>query len=75
MDGNFFKYFYFFGIKFYFLSFRLAKCGFYKLCQRSKEESEPEFSTDELTKLVDHPRITLSTEVIQEMTHGLYFLM
>lgn len=57
------------------MALRLAKCGFYKLCQRSKEESEPEFSTDELTKLVDHPRITLSTEVIQEMTHGLYFLM
>ena len=54
---------------------RLAKCGFYKLCQQSKEDSESVFSVEELTKLVNHPRITLSTELIQEITHGLYFLM
>lgn len=54
---------------------RLAKCGFYKLCQRSKEEIESHFSSDELSRLVNHPRITLSTELIQEMTYGIYFLM
>ena len=54
---------------------RLAKCGFYKLCQRSKEEAESYFSTEELSRLVNHPRITLSTELIQEMTYGIYFLM
>ena len=54
---------------------RLAKCGFYKLCQRSKEETESEFSSEELSRLVNHPRISLSTELIQEMTHGTYFLM
>jgi len=57
------------------MALRLAKCGFYKLCQQSKEDSESEFSVEELTKLVNHPRITLSTELIQEITHGLYFLM
>lgn len=56
---------------------RLAKCGFYKLCQRSKEEtvSESYISSEELSRLVNHPRITLSTELIQEMTYGIYFLM
>ncbi|CAH3190050.1 unnamed protein product [Porites evermanni] len=57
------------------MALRLAKSGFYKLCQRCKEESESYFSTEEVTKLVNHPRITLSTELIQEITHGLYFLM
>ncbi|KAL9958856.1 hypothetical protein ACROYT_G035926 [Oculina patagonica] len=57
------------------MALRLAKCGFYKLCQRSKEETESEFSSEELSRLVNHPRITLSTELIQEMTHGIYFLM
>lgn len=57
------------------MALRLAKSGFYKLCQRCKEESESYFSTEEITKLVNHPRITFSTELIQEITHGLYFLM
>ncbi|XP_020610952.1 hyccin-like isoform X2 [Orbicella faveolata] len=57
------------------MALRLAKCGFYKLCQRSKEEIESHFSSDELSRLVNHPRITLSTELIQEMTYGIYFLM
>jgi len=62
-------------LSFCIMALRLAKCGFYKLCQQSKEDSESEFSVEELTKLVNHPRITLSTELIQEITHGLYFLM
>lgn len=57
------------------MALRLAKCGFYKLCQGSKQESDSEFSREELTKLAHHPRITLSSEFIQEITHGLYFLM
>lgn len=57
------------------MALRLAKCGFYKLCQRSKEETESYFSTEELSRLVNHPRIALSTELIQEMTYGIYFLM
>lgn len=59
----------------FFAPFRLAKSGFHKLCQQCKEESESYFSTEEVTKLANHPRITLSTELIQEITHGLYFLM
>ena len=54
---------------------RLAKCGFYKLCQRGEEELASEFSSEELTTLVNHPRISLSTELIQEMIYGVYFLM
>ena len=58
-----------------YFSSRLAKCGFYKLCQWSKEESESEFSNEELSRLVNHPRIPLSTELIQEIVYGIYFLM
>ena len=54
---------------------RVAKCGFYKLCQRSKEETESYLPSEELSRLVNHPRIALSTELIQEMTYGVYFLM
>ncbi|XP_015774381.1 PREDICTED: uncharacterized protein LOC107352579 [Acropora digitifera] len=54
---------------------RIAKGGFHKLCHGSKEESVSGFSTEELTKLANHPRIALTSEFIQEMTHGLYFLM
>lgn len=57
------------------MALRLAKCGFYKLCQRGKEELASEFSSEELTTLVNHPRISLSTELIQEMIYGVYFLM
>lgn len=57
------------------MALRLAKCGFYKLCQRAKEESGSAFSSEELSRLVNHPRISLSTELIQEMIYGIYFLM
>lgn len=54
---------------------RIAKGGFHKLCHGSHEKSGSGFSTEELTKLANHPRIALTSEFIQEMTHGLYFLM
>lgn len=57
--------------------YRVAKCGFSRLCDANNEQdkSRDQFSAAELEKLGNHPRIPLNAEFIQEISQGLVFLM
>ncbi|EDO42200.1 predicted protein [Nematostella vectensis] len=57
------------------MAHRIAKAGFSKLCRKDSTDCNGFLSNEELQSLSNHPRVPIVAPLIQEITHGLYYLL